>query len=1061
MTAKIGQLIFGFDIGTTSIGFAAIDYDEAGERGAILRIGTRIFPEARDPDGTPLNQTRRTKRMMRRQLRRRKARRQELNQALADAGLLPEHKSLDWERILATDPIDLRKKALSEALSPFEVGRALSHLSKRRHFRGKDLEESEDGTALDEETKALSNAEIEELGVRKATIAALDTSGETLGQHLARKGHHVRQRGVHALRRHVDAEFEAIWEKQKSFHPQLMNDRAKEHMRDIIFAQKPVFWRTNTLGECRLEPTAPLLAKGSWQSAQRRMLEKLNSLQFQGGNQRPLNDAERALILEKLQTQQSMTFSRVREAIEPLFKAEGESARRLKFNLENGGETKLPGNPVEAKLASIFGDAWASHPHKQSIRETIYDRIGGADYGRIGDQRVVILRTADRAKARAEAVISFVRDYQIDDLAAEKLMDISFPTGWDAFSKAAVERLMPELEQGTMMGQLLASPDWADWRDATFPNRHKPTGEVLDRLPSPSNKDEQARQTKLRNPTVVRVQNELRKVVNNLIDFCGRKPELIRIELARDVGLGKNEREERSKGMRQFEKRRATARADLISKGFPEPAHRDIEKWLLWKECGERCPYTGDHITFEGLFRNNDFEVEHIWPRSRSLDDSQANKTLCRKDVNLKKGNQTPFEFYKNRPEEWGEVKDRIWKMLAPKGKDGMGVGKIKRFLKEELPDDFATRQLNDTGYAARQAMEQLKRLWPDVGPEGKVYVQPVNGKVTAHLRKLWELNHILGDTGEKNRADHRHHAIDALVVACAHGGFTQKLSRYWQMKDDPRAAGAEKPKLPPPWANIRGDAERAADAVIVSHRVRKKVSGSLHKETVYGDTGETKLSGKTELALISERIELASLTMADIENDSLEGKGYFIIDQKTRERLRERVKSAGGDLKAAWAQPLFQGDGGTQIKKVKCLKGRQKSTLRGVHNGWVDPEAKHHLSIVQYPDGAIEGRIATLFDVARRVSRKEPIVERSLPKNGNVLFTLHKGDTVALSHSGHTYWAVRELKTNGQLTLVPVEEARPTKQAKNYKPTAPSFVKLGARKVSIDPIGRVRPAND
>jgi CRISPR-associated endonuclease Csn1 len=67
------------------------------------------------------------------------------------------------------------------------------------------------------------------------------------------------------------------------------------------------------------------------------------------------------------------------------------------------------------------------------------------------------------------------------------------------------------------------------------------------------------------------------------------------------------------------------------------------------------------------------------------------------------------------------------------------------------------------------------------------VNVQPVNGKVTAHLRKLWGLNHILGDTGEKNRADHRHHAIDALTIACTHPGVTNHLSRYWQIKDDPR----------------------------------------------------------------------------------------------------------------------------------------------------------------------------------------------------------------------------------------------------------------------------------
>ena len=76
-------LIFGFDIGTTSIGSAVIRYDEASSNGDILHLGVRIFPEARDPDGTPLNQTRRMKRMMRRQLRRRRARRKALNEPFA------------------------------------------------------------------------------------------------------------------------------------------------------------------------------------------------------------------------------------------------------------------------------------------------------------------------------------------------------------------------------------------------------------------------------------------------------------------------------------------------------------------------------------------------------------------------------------------------------------------------------------------------------------------------------------------------------------------------------------------------------------------------------------------------------------------------------------------------------------------------------------------------------------------------------------------------------------------------------------------------------------------
>ena len=145
----------------------------------------------------------------------------------------------------------------------------------------------------------------------------------------------------------------------------------------------------------------------------------------------------------------------------------------------------------------------------------------------------------------------------------------------------------------------------------------------------------------LRNPTVARTQNELRKVVNNLIDMFG-KPDLIRVELARDVGNSKRRRDEMRLGIRRQERRRKDGREYLQENGISEPSRADVEKWLLWEECRYRCPYTGDSISFDALFRTGDFEVEHIWPRSRSLDDSFRNKTLCRKDLNVQKGNTTP-----------------------------------------------------------------------------------------------------------------------------------------------------------------------------------------------------------------------------------------------------------------------------------------------------------------------------------------------------------------------------------------------------------------------------------
>ncbi|MDX3966838.1 MAG: hypothetical protein QHD01_09595 [Bradyrhizobium sp.] len=193
------ERIFGFDIGTTSIGFAVIDYNPEEKAGNILRMGVRIFPEARDPDGTPLNQQRRQKRMMRRQLRRRRQRRKALNEALHEAGFLPsfsKEKKSDWETVMTADPYDLRRRGLDEALTLHEVGRALYHLSQQRHFKGRDLEETEaqdtDETKEPEKDDAKDADEKKSKAASEATHQKLKAEDKTLGALRERLRYHRR-----------------------------------------------------------------------------------------------------------------------------------------------------------------------------------------------------------------------------------------------------------------------------------------------------------------------------------------------------------------------------------------------------------------------------------------------------------------------------------------------------------------------------------------------------------------------------------------------------------------------------------------------------------------------------------------------------------------------------------------------------------------------------------------------------------------------------------------------------------------------------------------------------
>ncbi|HUZ67474.1 MAG TPA: type II CRISPR RNA-guided endonuclease Cas9 [Beijerinckiaceae bacterium] len=1042
------ERIFGFDIGTTSIGFAAIDHDPERRTGAILRLGVRIFPEARDRDGAPLNQIRRQKRMMRRQLRRRRARRRALNEALTEHGLLPPFGSEGWREVMKMEPFALRARGLAEPLEAYEVGRALYHLAQRRHFKGRDLDEQEDERSPDAKDGADAD-EKKATADRQSMLQALRASNQTLGQFLAAKGPPERRRGVHALRSTVLDEFDRLWGAQSRRHAILADPDFRARVSDVIFAQRPVFWRKNTLGQCRFMPDEPLCPKGSWLSSQRRMLEKLNNLAIEGGNARPLDAEERAAILEKLQIQASMSWSAVRTALKPIYKSRGEPGleKRLRFNLEVGGESKLLGNALEAKLAAIFGEPWERHPQQQAIRDCVDQRLRAADYAEIGP-RVVIMPEQARTAGRTAAAESFIRDFGVTPEQAAALRELRLPTGWEPYSTAAIRRFLPNLENGVRFGALVNGPDWQEWRDLNFPGQDRPTGEILDRLPSPASRDEQKRIAAVRNPTVVRIQNELRKVVNNLIGLYG-KPDRIRIELAREVGKSKREREEMQIGLRRQEKRRRDAAADLQENGI-EPSRKDIEKWMLWKESKERCPYTGDQISFDALFHNGEYDVEHIFPRSRSLDDSFANKTLCRRDVNIAKGNRTPFEHFEHRPDEWEPIADRVQGMVAPKGGPGMSPGKARRFVAKAIPEGFAARQLNDTGFAARQAVSFLKRLWPDVGLEAPGSVQPVTGRVTAQLRRLWGLNNILSDDGEKTRGDHRHHAVDALVVACAHPGMTQRLSSYWQAKDLQRAGEADALRLPPPWDDIRNDAASSVDKIIVSHRVRKKVSGPLHKETTYGDTKHDVRSGKIDYREFVTRKKVEVLTKGELED---------IRDPFVRKTVNDWVDAHGGNPKKAFAAFPRVSEGGSEIRKVRLISKQQLSLMTKVSTGYADLGSNHHIAIYRLANGKADFEVVSLFEASRRLAKREPLVRRKRDDGAIFVMSLSAGEALEFrSGPKKGIWIVSGAWANGQVVL---EQAMDAGHSTTTRPAPGAILSEGAQKVCIDPIGRVRPAHD
>jgi CRISPR-associated endonuclease Csn1 len=1055
----MSELIFGLDLGTTSCGWAV-------RRGrAVADAGVRIFPETLDEKSLePLNKKRREARLIRRQTRRRRARRKRLTELLCASGLLPPYGSAEWAALMTnTDPYALRAKGLDCRLEAHDLGRALYHLEKRRGFRGRSAAERDDDKP--------GEADREE-GQVKSAIEALKAEmgeGKTLGAHLAAlktpegdsRPAPERVTGRWLGRDMIASEFEALIEAQKAHHPILKDETFLDDLREMIFFQRPTFWRERTLGRCSLLPEEPLALKADWLAQHSAVLQAVNALRFQAGNQRPLNDEERAAVLSLAAQQPKVTFGAIRRALKPIWKRSGVDPNSRFTHEREGGAKDIPGNATEAALRKALGaDVLSALPGRDRLRAELPQRLWEADFlarGKPGNRRFEIRSPEAREAARAALAQDLSAEFALSAVQARALAELKLPSGWSRHSRSALAALQSHLEAGLPYMQA---------RLAVFPEADRGAGAGLDRLPSaPRHLPD------IRNPAVIRALNEMRKVVNNLIAVYG-KPSRIRLELARDLQLPPAKRREVIAINKKNQTARKKAAQALEARGVPA-SRGNIEKWLLWQESDEKCPYSGDTVGFADLFDETKVDVEHIIPRSRSNDNRAANKTICVSHVNKDKGNRTPFEYF-GPGETWETFKTRVWNLRAmpttkkirlTKEIDGPLRDKAGKPLDDgtAMTEDGAERALRDSSYIARAARGFLEALYPHVNGQASP-VETVSGRVTAQLRRRWGLTDLLPDetapddgAGGKNRKDHRHHAVDAIVVSFAEVKHTQQLSRWFAREKD---EGRRPPPLTLPVSDLRQQAERALGTMLVSHRVRRKISGPLHEETVLRDTGMTRkgTAGKPLTAYVTRK-PVAGLTAAQLKD---------VRDSGIRAILQARLEAFGGNVKAAFGNPddpptLPTPSGPRPIKRVRVLveqdpdlmvplNARTKSFARTGDN--------HHMAIFHRPDGKVDYETVSRAEANRRHRAGDPVIRRTRGDGAEFLMSLCLGDTLAFPRpdGGADYRVVASLWAGGQIVLCDHTAAD---GAVWSRPGPAAIVKAGAYKVAVDPIGRPRPARD
>ena len=477
----------------------------------------------------------------------------------------------------------------------------------------------------------------------------------------------------------------------------------------------------------------------------------------------------------------------------------------------------------------------------------------------------------------------------------------------------------------------------------------------------------------------------------------------------------------------------------------------------LWEELdddpnGRCCPFSGDKIGITDLFNGN-AEIEHLIPFSRSLDDSRANKVICTRRANKDKGNKTPFEAFSESPDgyDWSDILERIKRLSNAKrwrfGKDAMEIWNRDH-------QDFSERHLNDTRYIGRLTREYLECI---------CHIDKINvvtGRLTGLLRGHWGLNSVLDQSGgaKKNRDDHRHHAVDAIVVGMTSRAMLQKVSTAANKAEDLELdrlfAKSPEGKSPiDPWDGFRKDVRKEVGEIVVSHKARRKQQGQLHKDTAYGIISGPDKKGYCEVVRRKPVTELKTRNDLDTirENqlreefirvfDSVAG-GYNAVLELAKEKKIRRLRTT----ERLRVIPILDGNG----KVYKAYKG---------DSNWA-------MEIYSFPPGhkkanKWEGVIISRFDANQPGFKPGQTYKPHAA--AKLVMRLQIDDCLELEEAGEKLILRVQKMGQGNLILAPLHEAnvdaRNRDREDSFKfisKSANALKPLNARKVHISPTGRV-----
>jgi CRISPR-associated endonuclease Csn1 len=1015
----------GIDLGTASIGTALVELDGPTEHPHptnILHMGVRIFEDGRDPKTkVPLGVARREAKQARKMLDRYLRRRKRLTDALIKFKIWPEDEN-KRKTFCLFNPYDIRTRALDEKISLEELGRAIFHLNQRRGFKSnRKTDGGEDGkirTAVAKLEQIFQSEGCRTLGefYQKRLI-----KGQSIRARLEGAGAKA-EYPFYPSRQMIEHEFDKIWDKQVEFYPNILTEDAKKVIRSTLLYQRPL--KPAKPGKCFLEPSEDRAPIASPYFQRFRILQTINELRIidRYGDKRPLTKEERDILLEELSQKKELKFSAAKKL---LF-----ISNNNRFSIQDEGRDKFQGDQIAVLLGNkkYFGKNWKLLP--------------------IENQNEIVKALIDEQDT--EKLITTLTAFGLSKEAAAQLSEETLPTGYGRLSVVALKKIVPFLEESVITYSEAAAK-------AGYNHSDNYTGEIFRYLPyygkvlenrvmrgsgNEADNDED-RYGKVGNPTVHIALNQLRRVVNCVIKHFGA-PEQIVIEVARDLKMTQDEIKDYKKHLAENEKRNERIDKELQKLG--QSINRENrDRYKLWEELASNpmdrcCPYTGKAIGIEKLF-TEEVEIEHILPFAQTYDNSLANKTLSMRYANRLKQNRSPYEAFAEHSYKgilpYQEMLDRL-------PQDKVWESKRWRFEKGALDKynengDFQARQLTDTAYASRLALEYLKFVCP------KDSVWAIPGRLTSMLRRQWGLNSILGrelpdGTFEKSRNHHGHHAIDGLVVAMTDRALLKKMSDATQTNWENQERVLS--HIDPPIVDIFDQAKERLSRLVVSHRKDHGLGSALHNDTAYGIVGEFK---EGAVSTVRHKIPITSITGSNIN----QVENSFI-----RESIQNLIADfgSGASLEAA----INEYSNKTGIRRVTLTEKLSvvpiKDKTGRIYKAF-KPDGNYCYDI--WANGnKWEGKIISRFEAN----------SKNFNKKQNCLMRLFVGDTLCCElNEQKKFYHILGI-TDGKVTLAEIHEAgnlkerdRDKKDYFKYIFKAPSKLKdFKARLIHVDECGFV-----